>query len=439
MSATSDPAARASAAGDGSAGLAVMVEQRLPMPLSGSFACAPGELLALVGPSGAGKTSMLRIVAGLLRPRAGHVVVGGQVWVDTERGVWLPPQARHVGLVFQHYALMPHLSALDNVALALLGLPRGERRERARHWLEHVQLAPALHARRPSALSGGQQQRVAVARALAREPALLLLDEPFSAVDQMSRQGLYRLLADLRRELAVPIVLVTHDLAEARLLADRMAVIDAGRVLQQGAPEAIHRAPRNARVADLVGLQNRFHGRWEGPVEGAPGRGWLRWLPGDAAAAAEDASAWPRIAVRDKGRLVGGEPVTWVLPGDAVRLVDPAPAPEGAAAEDRRPVYGGTASPGQTTPPAAGTEWRLVARVDDARHLGEITLATLALPALPGTLLRLTLAGPRRRRIAVGDRVDMLLDLDGVHVMPAREPGNRPPPATATAARTPAV
>ncbi|MBI3154973.1 MAG: ABC transporter ATP-binding protein [Burkholderiales bacterium] len=405
------------------------------MPLSGSFACAPGELLALVGPSGAGKTSMLRIVAGLNRPHAGRVVVGGQVWVDTGRGVWLPPQARHVGLVFQHYALMPHLSALDNVALALLDLPRGERSERARHWLEHVQLAPALHARRPSALSGGQQQRVAVARALAREPALLLLDEPFSAVDQMSRQGLYRLLADLRRDLAVPIVLVTHDLAEARLLADRMAVIDAGRVLQQGTPAAIHRAPRNARVADLVGLQNRFRGRWEGPVEAAPGRGWLRWLPADASAASEDdGSAWPRLAVRDKGRLVSGEPVTWVLPGDAVRLVDPAPA-------DVMPAFGGPAfgatappaAPAQSAASAAGTEWRLVARVDEARHLGEITLATLALPALAGTLLRLTLAGARRRRIAAGDRVDMLLDLDGVHVMPAREPGNKPPSAAAAA------
>lgn len=392
-------------------GLQVEVEQRLPMPLAGGFGCAAGELLALVGPSGAGKTSMMRIVAGLMRPQSGRVVVGGRVWLDTAAGVCLPPQARHVGLVFQQYALMPHLSALDNVALALLALPRAERRSRARHWLEHVQLAPDLHARRPAALSGGQQQRVAVARALAREPALLLLDEPFSAVDQMSRQGLYRLLADLRRELAVPIVLVTHDLAEARLLADRMAVMDAGRVLQQGRPDAIHRAPRNARVADLVGLQNRFRGLWEGPAAGAPGRGWLRWLP-DGAAGDADPAAWPRLAVRDKGRIVPGHAVTWVLPGDAVRLLDAAD-PAAPAAPD----------PG---PPGHPMALRLPARVAEARHLGEITLATLTLPTMPGTLLRLTLAGPRRRRIASGDALDALLDLDGVHVMPAREPGNQP-------------
>jgi len=407
-----DVAARGAAAD--APGLQVEVEQRLPMPLAGGFGCAAGELLALVGPSGAGKTSMMRVVAGLTRPQSGRVVVGGRVWLDTATGVCLPPQARHVGLVFQHYALMPHLSALDNVALALLELPRAERRSRARHWLEHVQLAPELHARRPAVLSGGQQQRVAVARALAREPALLLLDEPFSAVDQMSRQGLYRLLADLRRELAVPIVLVTHDLAEARLLADRMAVIDAGRVLQQGSPEAIHRAPRNARVADLVGLQNRFRGRWEGPAAGAPGRGWLRWLP-DGAAGHPDPAAWPRLAVLDKGRIVPGSPVTWVLPGDAVRLLD-------AVA---------SASPAAPGPGATGhaDTVRLPARVAEARHLGEITLATLDLPGLPGTSLRLTLAGPRRRRIAAGDRLDVELDLDGVHVMPAREPGNLPPAA----------
>jgi molybdate transport system ATP-binding protein len=394
---------------DDALGLQVEVEQRQPMPLAGGFDCAAGELLALVGPSGAGKTSMMRIVAGLMRPQSGRVVVGGRVWLDTDAGVCLPPQARHVGLVFQHYALMPHLSALDNVALALLELPRAERLARARHWLVHVQLASDLHARRPAALSGGQQQRVAVARALAREPALLLLDEPFSAVDQMSRQGLYRLLADLRRELAVPIVLVTHDLAEARLLADRMVVMDAGRVLQQGRPEAIHRAPRNARVADLVGLQNRFRGRWEGPLADRPGQGWLRWLPD--AGAAGDTSAWPRLAVRDKGRIVSGQSVTWVLPGDAVRLLDPgdpaAPAPV----------------PGNRD---RASEVRLAARVAEARHLGEITLATLALPSMPGTTLRLTLAGARRRRIAVGDRLHALIDLDEVHVMPAREPGNLP-------------
>jgi molybdate transport system ATP-binding protein len=389
-----DPGAGA-APPDAPGGLVVEVDQRLPMPLVGGFSCAAGELLALVGPSGAGKTSMMRIVAGLMRPQSGRVVVGGRVWCDTATGCLVPARDRHVGLVFQHYALMPHLSALDNVALALLHLPKPQRRARARDWLAHVQLAPELHGRRPAALSGGQQQRVAVARALAREPALLLLDEPFSAVDQMSRQGLYRLLADLRRELAVPIVLVTHDLGEARLLADRMAVMDAGRVLQQGRPEAIHGAPRNARVADLVGLQNRFHGRWEGPAD-RPGQGWLRWVPDGAAGAA----AGPRLAVRDKGRIDPGQDVTWVLPGDAIHLLD-GPAPAGDAAA-------------------------FAATVVEARHLGEITLATLALAAVPGARLRITLAGPRRRQLSAGDSLALRLDLTLVHVMPTREPGNGP-------------
>ena len=277
--------------------LTVEVEQVRPMPLAGAFRCAPCEVLALVGPSGAGKTSMLRVLAGLMRPARARITVGGEVWCDTAQGVFLPPQQRHVGLVFQDYALMPHLSARDNVALSLLHLPRPERITQATRGLEHVGLGTELQARRPAHLSGGQQQRVAVARALARQPKLLLLDEPFSAVDQMSRQGLYRLLADLRRELAIPMLLVTHDLNEARLLADRLVVMDAGQVLQQGSPSDIHSAPRNARVADLVGIHNRFRGQWLGPSDEA-GWGRLRWTPEGG-----QADGGPVLTVRDKGRL----------------------------------------------------------------------------------------------------------------------------------------
>ncbi|MBL8385788.1 MAG: ATP-binding cassette domain-containing protein, partial [Burkholderiales bacterium] len=184
-----------------SGALELDVAQSVPMPLAGSLRCAPGEMLALVGPSGAGKTSMLRVLAGLLRPPQARVIVGDAAWHDTARRIFVPPQRRHVGLVFQNYALMPHLDALSNVALSLLHLPPAERVAHARRWLEHVQLDAALHARRPARLSGGQQQRVAVARAPARAPRLLLLDEPFSAVDRMSRASLYALIADLRRDL----------------------------------------------------------------------------------------------------------------------------------------------------------------------------------------------------------------------------------------------
>jgi molybdate transport system ATP-binding protein len=366
--------------------LAVEVEQSLPMPLSGSLRCDAGELLALVGPSGAGKTSLMRMLAGLMRPQSGRVAVGGEVWCDSARGIFWPPQRRHVGLVFQNYALMPHLDASANVALSLLHLPQAERLKEARHWLHHVGLSADQQAWRPAALSGGQQQRVAVARALAREPKLLLLDEPFSAVDQMNRQGLYRLLADLRRELAIPIVLVTHDLNEARMLADRLVVMDDGRVLQQGSPAHIHNSPRNARVADLVGIQNRFRGEWLGPAA-VPGQGLLRWT-GDGSTAAPP----PVLTVRDKGKLELGQPLSWVIPSDGISLVE-------ASAQQ------------------AGD---FSAEVGVARHLGEITLATLRLVEVPGAELVLTLSGAQRRGLVPGARVGVRLDLDLVHVMPQR-------------------
>jgi len=369
--------------------LQVEVDQAHPLPLSGAFRCESGELLALVGPSGAGKTSMLRVLAGLMRPQRGRVQVDDEVWCDTAAGLFVPPQQRHVGLVFQNYALMPHLSALDNVGLPLLHLPPKERRRQARRWLDHVRLSEAQQDRRPAGLSGGEQQRVAVARALAREPRVLLLDEPFSAVDQMNRQGLYRLLADLRRDMAIPIVLVTHDLHEAAMLADRLVVMDTGQVLQQGPPAAIHHAPRNARVADLVGLQNRFQGRWVGPSEQA-GWGLLQWSA--ETAAATDASRLPLLTVRDKGRIDSGQTVHWVLSSDAITLVD--------------------------RPPQAAGEFGAV--VTEARPLGDITLLALALQTVPGAVLRLTLSGPQRLHIELGAAVTVCLDLGLVHVMPVR-------------------
>ncbi len=369
--------------------LELEVEQTLPMPLSGSLRCGPGELVALVGPSGAGKTSLMRVLAGLMRPERGRVVVGQEVWCDTAQGIFVPPQRRHVGLVFQNYALMPHLSALGNVALSLLHLPSAERAVQAQRWLDHVGLTQEQQSRRPSQLSGGQQQRVAVARALAREPRLMLLDEPFSAVDQMNRQGLYRLLADLRRELSVPIVLVTHDLNEARMLADRLVVMDAGQVLQQGTPASINTAPRNARVADLVGIQNRYRGQWLGAMDGAPGYGRMLWMGGDET---NEASI---LTVRDKGKIQSGQAVHWIIPSDGITLVD------------------STASRMTDT-----SDWD--AQVLEARHLGEISLITLALKAVPDARLLLTLSGPQRQGVGVGGVVRVRLDLSRVHVMPMR-------------------
>lgn len=240
-------------------GLQVEVHQDAPIPLAAAFGCAPGEVLALVGPSGSGKTTLLRTIAGTYRPRAGRVVVNGETWLDTGARMERPCHRRAVGMVFQSYALFPHLTALQNITAALGHLRRRECAARARELLALVHLS-GLENRKPCALSGGQQQRVAVARALAREPKVLLLDEPFSAVDKATRQRLYREIAELRQGLNMPVILVTHDIEEATLLADRLVVLHRGRSLQIGPPEEVILRPATAEVARLLDLRNVFAG-----------------------------------------------------------------------------------------------------------------------------------------------------------------------------------
>lgn len=213
--------------------LEVMVRAEAPIPLDASFKVEPGELMALVGHSGSGKSTILRTVAGLWRPSQARVQVNGTTWLDTSAGIDLPPHQRRIGIVFQSYALFPHMTAEANVAVAMDHLPRAERQAEARQLLALVNLT-GLEKRRPAELSGGQQQRVAVARALARKPEALLLDEPFSAVDRATRETLYGEIAALRSHLNMPVILVTHDMDEARMLADHMLVIEHGRMLREG-------------------------------------------------------------------------------------------------------------------------------------------------------------------------------------------------------------
>ncbi len=237
------------------AGLAVALRQSAPIALDVSFDCAPGELLALVGPSGSGKTTILRMIAGLMRPPSGSIRCNDAVWLDGS--AFARPRERRVGLVFQNYALFPHLTALANVMEAVPANAGRSRAEIAADWLRRVHLAGFEH-RLPRELSGGQQQRVAVARALAGQPSVLLLDEPFSAIDRTTRESLYEELAELRQQLDMPAILVTHDLDEAILLADRMCLLARGRTLQIGTPGEVMMRPATVEAARLLGMKNVF-------------------------------------------------------------------------------------------------------------------------------------------------------------------------------------
>ena len=212
---------------------------------------ASGTCTALAGPSGAGKTTALRIAAGLVRPARGRVRCGESTWLDTETGTDVPPDRRHVGYVFQDYALFPNLSAWRNVAYGMR-TPRGERRARALELLDRFGLAGLADAA-PRTLSGGERQRVALARALATEPRALLLDEPLSALDARTRAAARRELGAVIAAAEVPVLLVTHDFEEAALLADEVAIVDGGRVLQSGTAAELAASPSSAFVAELTG------------------------------------------------------------------------------------------------------------------------------------------------------------------------------------------
>ncbi|MCI3155448.1 ABC transporter ATP-binding protein [Streptomyces sp. GB4-14] len=223
-----------------------------------TLSAAPGDVVALLGPNGAGKTTALRALAGLAPLTDGHLRLDGADLART------PPESRPVGVVFQDYLLFPHLTALDNVAFGprCRGAGRSEARARAAAWLERMGLAEHVGAK-PKRLSGGQAQRVALARALATDPRLLLLDEPLAALDARTR---LEVRAQLRRHLAdfeAVAVLVTHDPLDAMVLADRLVVVERGRVVQEGAPADIARHPRTDYIAQLVGL-NLYRGRADG-------------------------------------------------------------------------------------------------------------------------------------------------------------------------------
>jgi molybdate transport system ATP-binding protein len=202
------------------------------------------ETVALAGPSGAGKTTLLRAIAGLLRPQRGRVTAGGETWLDTEAGIDAPPERRSVGLVFQDYALFPHMSVEQNVAYG--------GRVRLRELLDTLALAPLAKAK-PRELSGGERQRVALARALARGPSVLLLDEPLAALDAHTRASVRAELREHLRRFALPTLLVTHDYADAAALADRIGVLVDGRIVQEGTAAELIAEPASPFVAEFTG------------------------------------------------------------------------------------------------------------------------------------------------------------------------------------------
>lgn len=220
---------------------------------------ADEPVVALFGPSGAGKTLTLHCLSGLVRPDRGRIALNDRVFFDSAAGVDLPPQSRRLGYVFQGYALFPHLTVQENVAFGLKGRPREERAHRTRVVLERLGLA-GLERRHPVELSGGEQQRVALGRALAVDPELLLLDEPLSALDPPLRRQLREELRRVVREWGKATVLVTHDLAEAYQIADRVVVYEAGRVIQAAPKAELLWQPASERVASLVGVRNLLRG-----------------------------------------------------------------------------------------------------------------------------------------------------------------------------------
>ncbi len=251
---------------------------------------ARGEVVSLLGPSGSGKTTLLRAVAGLEVPHQGTIRIGDKPVFDAARGIDVPAERRNLGLVFQSYALWPHKTVFDNVAygLRLRGVAAGEAAQRVRAALDQLSLGQ-LAERFPHQLSGGQQQRVALARALVYNPPVILLDEPLSNLDAKLREEARAWLRELIVRLQLSALVVTHDQGEALAMSDRILLLNAGRIEQQGTPEQMYSAPDTLFAADFMGSNNRLPGRVAELRDGAAlleGEGWRLWGTAKASAAA---------------------------------------------------------------------------------------------------------------------------------------------------------
>jgi molybdate transport system ATP-binding protein len=364
-------------------GLDVTLKQDAPIPLNAHIACAPGEVLALVGPSGGGKSTILRAIAGLTSISHGLISSNGSVWYDTQKKIDVATRHRRVGFVFQSYALFPHLSALDNVMEALGARPGDTRKARALELLTLVRLS-GLEERRPFELSGGQQQRVAVARALARDPEVLLLDEPFSAVDKATRQRLHFELSQMRSQLRMPVVLVTHDLEEAVQLSDRMSILHRGQILQDGPPFEILTHPANRQVARLIDLKNIFQAR---VASQNPGDDITRLEWGGTA-----------LEARYSRDFMAGDLIDWVIPAGSV-ILHRRRGPSRGVREN--PVHG---------------------VIETMVRLGETVSVSIVLDDHDDHPLFMSISAhaAARNAIAPGERIGISLRAEDIHIMPSQ-------------------
>lgn len=356
--------------------LFIHLRQTALIPLSLQLDVKAGELLALVGPSGSGKSTVLRSIAGLYQPQYGFIQCGHDIWLDTDRRMRESPQRRRTGLVFQDYSLFPHLTVFENIKIAMGQIRSSMRYDEAMRLIDIVHLKGLEH-RYPHELSGGQQQRVAVARALARQPRVLLLDEPFSAVDQMTRQRLQNELARLRRQIDVPIILVTHDLSEASALADRICVLHNGKALQTSKPIELFSRPCSPQVARLIDCKNVFSGTlfWQ---DDQPRLQWGDHL----------------LEVSVRLPLDNGTQVDWFIPDSDILL-------------HRR----GRPSLGERENPVDGS-------VEDCVTLGARTEVIMRCQGIDKPLrLQISTHAAKRNSIHIGADIKVSLLADGIHIM----------------------
>ena len=333
-----------------------------------SLEVAPGEILCLLGPSGDGKTTLLRLVSGLETLQHGLIELDGRRLAEPGRAV--PPEGRNVGFVFQDYALFPHLTVGENVAFGLNRVPRGDRGWRVAEALARVGLE-AYAESWPHQLSGGQQQRVALARALAPRPAVLLLDEAFASLDARLREKVRDDTLHVLQQAGIPALIVTHDAEEAMFMADRIALMRQGRVVQLGTPEELYLRPAEPFVATFLGEVNRLPGR------------------------VRDGLAWTAIGPAPGHGLENGAPCEVLLRPEGLRVL---PDPESG----------------------------VVAEVEASRMLGATTLVHLAVADGEGGLLHLHARLPPGAALARGQKVAVALDPTRAFAFP---PGAKLPPA----------